>query len=280
MLTPTFVESSERVKAKKEKEEEEELARVLAWEQKQIRELQERRERMRRERRAEIERRREQEKALRELKAQQEKQRRRRVEVDDLGGGAAPRQAEEHLATDHMRIKEGLERKRVESQPGDSLSKRRRQELMARFGSQARLEDSNEREDRNLEYESDEAEDRQENELNSSGPSEERDSWKANDSQKSEPEPENAVDEEMNDAVEPKKTLVRKTIQRRLSGIKTFSESKSGETFVKDTEDKAAALEQGHVMKSTTAGIGTSFAPTVYNSPSGTDPVVVQPVLT
>ncbi|PIO74829.1 hypothetical protein TELCIR_03151 [Teladorsagia circumcincta] len=380
MLTPTFVESSERVKARKEKEEEEELARVLAWEQKQIRELQERRERMRRERKAEIERvmreraeerkrmeaaraerrqrrmleeqkkqqeermekerqaklaaeleqqkqkeierlrdehrrqilkkeeerrkeqeerhrkvveeerknlkeefqRREQEKAQREFKAQQEKQRSRRIEVDDPRGETDPRQAEEHFETDRLRKGDRLEVKRIEWQPTDSLSKRRRQELMARFGSQARYEGSNEKLGRSLEYESYETDDRQENDLNSSVNNEAQDTWKTKASQPSEPEPENTVEEEINDTVEPRKTLVRKTIQRRLRGIKTFSETKPGETLVKDIEEKTEAVNQAHLMNSTTTGISTGFTPTVYtvyNSPSGTDPVVVQPVL-
>uniref|UniRef100_W6ND31 Dere\GG24735-PA n=1 Tax=Haemonchus contortus TaxID=6289 RepID=W6ND31_HAECO len=54
--TQTYVESSREERIRREKEEEEELARVLDWEQKQIKELQERRERLKRERDEEIQR--------------------------------------------------------------------------------------------------------------------------------------------------------------------------------------------------------------------------------
>ncbi|PIO74812.1 hypothetical protein TELCIR_03167 [Teladorsagia circumcincta] len=255
MLTPTFVESSERVKARKEKEEEEELARVLAWEQKQIRELQERRERMRRERKAEIERvmreRAEERKRMeaaraerrqRRLLEEQKKQQEERMEKERQAKLAAELEQQKQKEIERLREENRRQilKREEERRMWHSLSKRRRQELMARFGSQARSEGSNEKLSRSIEYESYETNDRQENDLNLSAGNEEQDTWKTNGSQPPEPEPE-------------------------------------------DTEEKAEAVNQPHMMNSTTTGISTGFTPTVYtvyNSPSGTDPVVVQPVLT
>nr|CDJ80974.1 Protein F13B9.2 [Haemonchus contortus] len=206
------------------------------------------------------------EKSKNERQSTRGQQRRRYIGMNQFEEKIEQKQEEEQPATTSINDENQMEETELSTFSVDDLSGRRR-ELLNKFGAQARHRNSEEK-GKQTDEKSAKAKIYSTNELRSSAPDSEDGPEEGklsrlvdrtkNENQSSEKEHENGVhDDDLNISENQGKPLVRKTVQRRLRGIKTFAEPKDVKSSVDDTANSDAtylggwkeSTENGRIMQ-------------------------------